>query len=107
MALVRTAEQISDECAAFLMGLLKARESERIGAGPAGFIEIQKHHWFDGVDWEATLRREVPAPWVPPDGHDGAIDGGLDFPREDVMLDRPYDSERWAETFQEFGPYRV
>ena len=22
------------------------------------------------------------------------------------MLDRPYDVERWAETFAEFGPYR-
>ena len=23
------------------------------------------------------------------------------------MLDRQYDSERWADTFKEFGPYRV
>jgi len=105
-ALLRTAETISSDCAAFLMGLLKARESERIGAGPTGFIGIQKHSWFDGVDWAATLRREVPPPWVPPPAIDGAVDGSLDFSREDVMLDRPYDIERWSETFAEFGVYR-
>jgi len=105
-ALLRTAEQITEECATFLMGLLKAREGERIGAGPAGFIQIQKHSWFDGVDWEGTMRREIAAPYVPPSSQDGAIDGALDFSREDVMLDRTYDTERWAETFAEFGPYR-
>ena len=66
------------------MGLLQARENDRIGAGPAGFIQIQTHAWYDGVDWEATLRREVIAPWVPPPSDDGAVDVGIDFAREDV-----------------------
>ena len=88
------------------MGLLKARETERIGAGPAGFLQIQNHAWLEPVDWEATLRRKVPAPWIPPRAEGGAVDGGVDFAREDVMLDRPYDLERWADTFAEFGPHR-
>ena len=110
-------------------GSSRRGESERIGAGPAGFIQIQKHEyaiarhapahtrahththlrwladhrpltlrlssracrWFDDVDWEATLRREVSALWLPPLAQDGAIDGAIDFSREDVMMDRPYD----------------
>ena len=75
---------ISEDCAGFLMGLLKARETERIGAGPAGFIQIQKHSWFEQVDWEATLRRQIPAPYIPPRHPDGAADVGVDFAREDV-----------------------
>lgn len=105
-ALLRTAEQISESCAAFLMGCLKPQETQRIGAGPAGFLQIQKHAWYDGVDWEATLKRELPAPWVPPPAKGGAVDGDCDFSREDVMINRPYDTERWAETFAEFGPTR-
>lgn len=104
--LLRTAEQCSPHCAAFLMGLLKTREAERLGGGPAGFIEIQQHAWFDDVEWEATLRRELPAPYVPPPQAGGAVDAGVNFDREDVMLDRPYDAERWAEVFAEFGPFR-
>ena len=66
------------------MGLLQARETERIGAGAAGFLQIQTHAWFDGVDWEATLRREVESPWQPPRAADGAVEGVVDFSREDV-----------------------
>ena len=66
------------------MGCLKTRETERIGAGPAGFLQIQKHKWFDGIDWEATLRRDAPAPWIPPHHQGGAADGNCDFTREDV-----------------------
>ena len=40
-ALLQVASQLSEEGAAFLLGLLKAQESERIGAGAAGFLQIQ------------------------------------------------------------------
>ena len=71
------------------MGLLQARETERIGAGPAGFIQIQTHPWFREVDWEAVLRREVRAPWVPPSSGDSAVDQQIDFEREDVRAHPP------------------
>ena len=24
-----------------------------------------KHKWFRGVDWEAVLNKDIPAPWTP------------------------------------------
>lgn len=51
-ALRHSADKLSDEGAAFLIGLLKARESERIGAGAAGFMDVQSHAWFNPLEWE-------------------------------------------------------
>jgi len=107
-AVLKAAEQISDQAAAFMMGLLTARESERIGGGPTGFIQVMNHMWFHDVDWLATLRREVQAPWVPPPPPSGehAVDIGISFAGEDVMKNRPYDAQKWEETFSVFGPFR-
>ena len=105
-AVLKASESISDAGAQFMMGLLTARESERIGAGPTGFVQVLHHPWFEPVDWAKTLRREVPAPWVPPEYADSAADLGITFSGEDVMMDRPYDREKWEETFSVFGPVR-
>jgi len=104
---MQTAAQVSLDCANFLMGLLQAKEADRIGAGPTGFLQIQNHPWFEDLDWEATLRRQAAAPWVPPREADGAVDMGLDFEVEDVMLDRPYEPHLFPDTFKAFGPTRV
>ena len=106
-ALLRAAESISKPCADFLMGLLKARESERIGAGPAGFIEVQRHAWLEDTDWEGLLRREIPAPWVPNVSAETAVDAGVQFSGEDVMAERPYDASVWDPIWAEFGPQRA
>ena len=37
----RTAENLSRAAGAFLMGLLRARETERIGCGAEGFVALQ------------------------------------------------------------------
>ncbi len=37
----RTAENLSRAAGAFLIGLLRARETERIGCGPEGFLALQ------------------------------------------------------------------
>ena len=37
----RTAENLSRAAGAFLMGLLRARETERIGCGAQGFVALQ------------------------------------------------------------------
>lgn len=106
-ALLRATEQTSEEGAAFLLGLLKARESERIGAGAAGFMQVQTHPWFTDVDWEAVLRKRVKAPYVPEKTADGAVEVALEFKHEDVMKDRPYDSATWEPIFEVFGPKRT
>jgi len=105
-ALLQAASQLSEEGAAFLLGLLKAQESERIGAGAAGFMQIQLHPWFVDVNWEATLRKQVEAPWVPQPTADGAVEVALEFQHEEVMKDRPYDQATWDPIYAEFGPQR-
>lgn len=64
------------------------------------------HPWFQQVDWEGMLRREVPAPWVPPASAVGLQT--LNFEGEEVMdQTMPYhNQEKWEALFQPFGPYR-
>ena len=82
-----TREQISTKCSSFLMGLLTARESERVGAG--GFYQIQTHPWFrmePAMDWGKVLRREVIAPWVPDHTDGNNASRVYDFTTEKVRL---------------------
>ena len=85
---------------------LQAKEADRIGAGPAGFLEIQQHEWLADVDWEGLLRKELPAPWVPHVAPDSAVDAGVQFSGEDVMAERPYDAAAWEPVWKDFGPHR-
>ena len=64
------------------------------------------HPWFKDVDWEAMLRREVEAPWVPPASGVGLQT--LDFEGEEVMDHSvPYhNQEKWEALFSRFGPVR-
>ena len=64
-----------------------------------------RHAWFEKVDWEAMLRREVEAPWLPPPH------GNL--PREEFNgeamnpPEAPYDRDTWEPLYKEFGPHRA
>jgi hypothetical protein len=113
LTLLQTAAQVTPNCAAFLIGLLQANEAERIGAGPAGFIEVQEHLWFREVDWEATLRQKIPAPWDvrtalnEADGTGLDFDEGDDFDEVDVMKSVSYEADVWTERFKALGPWRV
>ena len=31
-----------------------------------GARDIKRHPYFDGYDWNALMRKEVSAPWIPP-----------------------------------------
>jgi len=105
-ALIRAAESLTDDGASFLLGLLTVRESERIGAGPSGFLQIQQHAWFvNSLDWEEILLKQATSPWVPPESPDGATAPPVEFSGEDVMIDRPFDPS-FDSFFAEFGPYR-
>jgi len=100
----RTAESLSAAAGTFLIGLLRARESERIGCGPAGFVDVQRDEWFEGLEWDKLLRKQIPAPWLPPKSDDGAAPSDAEFGPDGVMKDVPFDADAWAPIFADFGP---
>lgn len=46
--------------------LLTKQPAQRLGMGKRGAQDIADHPWFDGLDWLRLLRKELPAPWLPP-----------------------------------------
>lgn len=37
----------------------------RLGAGIADAEEVKAHPFFEGLDWKALERKEIPPPWKP------------------------------------------
>lgn len=60
-----TNAKLSHSCRSFLRGLLHPIESERLGAGPNGIIEIKKHDWLRTFDWDGYLSHTLTPPFVP------------------------------------------
>ncbi len=101
----RAASTLSDEATRFLANLLHVRESDRIGCGPAGFVDIQNDAWFASVDWAAMLRKQVDAPWLPPVGAEGGTYiTADDFSCDSVMALKEFDHAKWDPIFAPFGP---
>lgn len=48
-----------------LNGLFQKDPEMRLGGGPDGAKSIRNQPWFSGVDWDAYLRKEIKAPFVP------------------------------------------
>ena len=46
-----------------LEGLFEKKPEDRLGS--KGAQEVKKHPWFEKISWEALLRKEVKAPFVP------------------------------------------
>jgi serum/glucocorticoid-regulated kinase 2 len=52
---------------ALLAALLQREADARLGGEPAGGLSaLQAHPFFEGLDWDALARRELPPPWKPP-----------------------------------------
>ena len=70
----------ADPAAADAITQLLARNVvDRLGCRREGAAEIFRHPWFAVVDFEALLRKELPAPWRPEpaaDNDDDALAGG-------------------------------
>ncbi|TYZ60843.1 hypothetical protein PybrP1_000422 [[Pythium] brassicae (nom. inval.)] len=49
----------------FLQRLLVKNPKRRLGCGDEGALEIMRHPWFHGVDWDALLQRRVEPPFRP------------------------------------------
>jgi protein kinase X len=45
--------------------LLQKDVTKRLGCLRGGAGDIKAHRFFRGLDWDALLRKELPAPWKP------------------------------------------
>ena len=52
-------------------------------AGAAASEDVKGHSWFIGVDWEALVRKQIQAPFVPPVRHAGDTSNFEEYPEED------------------------
>jgi len=48
-----------------LEGFFKKEPNKRLGGGEFGADEIKCHPWFEGIDWDAHMRKEIQAPFIP------------------------------------------
>jgi len=56
---------VSSPCKSFIRGLLVRRPRDRLGSGPLGINEIKAQEFFSAVDWDALLRKQIKAPYIP------------------------------------------
>ena len=73
-------ENLSPAAKSLLNGLFTKDPERRLGGGPNGAEDIKKHPWFEGIDWNAVLRREFKPPFVP------KTKGDLDVSNFDVVI---------------------
>lgn len=55
----------STEAKSFLTGLLEPNPSKRLGSTDEDALEIMRHPWFNNINWEKLLKKEIPAPFKP------------------------------------------
>lgn len=66
-----------------LIGLLQPDPQKRLGCGAGGAEDVKLHSWFNGVDWDALLRKQIQAPFVPPVRHAGDTSNFEEYPEDD------------------------
>lgn len=57
-------DTLSAEGKSFVKGLLNRNPKHRLGAKDDA-RELKIHPFFDGIDWDALLRKEIPPPFKP------------------------------------------
>ncbi len=62
---VKYPKEFSNSLKDLLSGLFNKDPEKRLGSGPDGAKNIKKHPWFQGVNWEALLNKEIKAPFKP------------------------------------------
>ncbi|KAI9464543.1 kinase-like protein [Lactarius psammicola] len=68
---LRFPENADEKCSKaglhFIKGLLDRDPYKRIACSPQGdsLDEIQRHPWFNQIDWAALDRKELPSPFIP------------------------------------------
>lgn len=62
---LRYPDFLSENVKSLLDGLFQKDPDKRLGGGAGGADEIKTHPWFAQVDWNAYLRKEIKAPFIP------------------------------------------
>ncbi|KAK4053365.1 cytochrome c oxidase subunit 1 [Microbotryomycetes sp. JL221] len=65
----------------FIRRLLSADLSKRLGNLRHGAQDVMNHAWFEGVDWQAVLRQQIPAPIIPVTSDAGDVSNFERYPR--------------------------
>ena len=64
----KLSKQLSANCVNLLQNLLTIDPSKRLGSSDDGWLDVMKHPWFTGIDWNKMRALEVPAPLKPNTG---------------------------------------
>ncbi|XP_051552201.1 serine/threonine-protein kinase N2 isoform X1 [Myxocyprinus asiaticus] len=56
---------LSPESVSIIQKLLQKNPERRLGAGEQDAIEVKRHRFFQGIDWEALLAKRVKPPFLP------------------------------------------
>mmetsp|Transcript_14646 Transcript_14646/g.31383 ORF Transcript_14646/g.31383 Transcript_14646/m.31383 type:complete len:1053 (-) Transcript_14646:420-3578(-) len=56
---------IQADAADFIVQLLKRDPTKRLGAGPGGWKAVKDHRWFANINWDALVRKQIEAPFLP------------------------------------------
>lgn len=62
---VKYPKEFSNSLKDLLSGLFNKDPEKRLGSGPDGAKNLKKHPWFQGVNWDALLNKEIKAPFKP------------------------------------------
>lgn len=49
----------------FLQGLMELDSKHRLGCGPDGWLEVKRHQFFEGMDWDRLARKAITPPYIP------------------------------------------
>ena len=77
-------------------------------AGAAGAEDVKSHSWFSGVDWDALVRKQIQAPFIPPVRHAGDTSNFEEYPEEDfndqstILNDVTFDRQDINQIFIDF-----
>lgn len=58
-------DDLSLEVREFIQRLLVKNPRKRLGGGPSDALELKKHNFFKGLDWERLAKKQIPAPFIP------------------------------------------
>lgn len=84
--------------------LLTADRTKRLGNLRDGVIDVKKHRFFKGIDWEALLNKQTIAPIIPVADHDGDTSNFEEYEEEEGFeyCTDPTVVDFYEETFKDF-----